>query len=320
MSHHLMKVHSFAPGRVCLLGDKSDLLNNPVIAASISKFFKFEFTPSKDSIVRFEYPSINRSFKFDIANDSSNDEFFKFFTQITRRLKSKIEPFNCTVSGDLPIGAGLSSSAACSIGFLSGLNKMFKLNMNYHDMSEFAYQVERFDFGIKCGRMDQYSIGYGGVTYIETGDKTKVTRINNIKDISIVIGNSNEPRMAQTVLNKTMDMLNAGDKHFISCFKMIDENVHGGYMSLLNNDYAEFGVRMSIHQGIERAMGASTKKLDAMCDAAMKAGALGAKQIGAGGGGCMIALCSKNIDEVMKAIKNCGATVWKANIYPSPVE
>lgn len=315
-----MTVRSFAPGRVCLLGDKSDLLNNPVIAAAISKGFSFEFTRSPDSEVRFDFPAVGRTFAFDISDAHAHDDFFKFFTQITRRLRGRVAPFHCRVGGDLPIGAGLSSSAACSIGFLAGLNRMFDLRMDHRDMSEFAYQVERNDFGIMCGRMDQYSIGFGGVTYIETGEQTRVTRISDVNGVSIVIGNSNEPRMAANVLNRTMDMLNAGDRHFLSCFKLIDENVRCGYSALLKGDYAEFGVRMSVHQGIERAMGASTKKLDAMCDAAMRAGALGAKQIGAGGGGCMIALCNGNVDRVMNEIKGCGATVWKADIYQKHVE
>ncbi|KAH0786661.1 GHMP kinase [Histomonas meleagridis] len=313
-----MKTKSFAPGRVCLLGDKSDLLNRPVIAAAITKFFHFEFTPRNDSLIKFNFPQNNLYFQRDFYSNDKKDEFFKFFSQIAWRLKDKIAPFECTVKGDLPIGSGLSSSAACSIGFLSGLNKMFNLGMNPRSISEFAYQVEHFDFGIMCGRMDQYSIGYGGVTFIETGNETKVTKIP-IKEIPLVIGNSNEPRQAQHVLNKTMELLNQNDPHFHACFNMIHENVMNGYKALMRNDLAELGARMSIHQGLERAMGATTSKLDAMCDAAISAGALGAKQIGAGGGGCMIALCPGNMDKVMEAIRKCGATVWKANIHPNRV-
>lgn len=313
-----MSVISSAPGRVCLLGDKADLLNKPVIAAAISKFFRFKLTPSKDSTISFTFPEKGHHFKrpFD---ENKDDPFFKFLSQISWRLRDRIAPISCEVSGDLPVGSGLSSSAACSIGYISGLNKMFGLKMSSSDIAELAFQVERNDLGIMCGRMDQFSIAHGGVTFIETGDETKVTPLRPI-DLPIVIGDSAEPRMAASVLNRTMALLEAGDPTMHATFKAIDENVLKGMDALDRSDYADFGVRMSIHQGLERSAGASTPKLDRMCVAACRAGALGAKQIGAGGGGCMIALCEpKNLKEVMEAVKREEGVVWEAEIFGKSV-
>lgn len=306
-------INSRAPGRVCLLGDKNDLLKGPVIAAAISKFIDFQFKPVNENIIKFNFPQRNLRFERKF-NENKPHDFFKFLNQISWRLKDKIAPFECTISGDLPIGAGLSSSAACSVGFISGLNKKFNLNMQVYDIAELAYQVEHHDFGIMCGRMDQFSISYGGVTYIETGDQAKVTLLPNVK-LPLIIGDSQEPRKAANILNMTMDKLRQNDRIFKICFDVIDKNVKLGIKAIQRNDLIELGARMSIHQDMERAMGATTKKLDEMCYAAIEAGALGAKQIGAGGGGCMIALCPQNQDHVMNAIKSIGADVWKADIY-----
>ncbi|KAK8899560.1 hypothetical protein M9Y10_001876 [Tritrichomonas musculus] len=308
-----MQVTTHAPGRVCLLGDKVDLLGRPVIAAAISKFFRFNFKPINEPVVRFHFHQINQHFERDFNINQSN-EFFKFFSQISWVLKDKIGPFECNVEGDLPIGAGLSSSAACSVGFINGLNKLFDLKMQVHDIAELAYKVEHNDLGIMCGRMDQYSIAYGGITFIETGDQTTVTYLPKMS-IPLIIGDSCEPRKASSVLNFTMDRLRKNDPHFLKCFDIISECVSKGLDAIKKNDLIELGLRMSIQQSMEKAIYASTKKLDAMCDAAIAAGALGAKQIGAGGGGCMIALCPNNMDKVMQAVKSLGANVWKADIY-----
>ncbi|OHT00262.1 hypothetical protein TRFO_33090 [Tritrichomonas foetus] len=319
------QVISTAPGRVCLLGDKSDLLGRPVIAAAISKFFEFKFKPINEPIVKFNFPKKNLTFERNFhANES--DDFFKFFSQITYRLKDRIKPFECTVDGDLPIGSGLSSSAACSIGFISGLNKLFGLNLNHHEIAEFAYQVEHEDLGIMCGRMDQYSIAYGGVTFIQTDNQTKVTNLQKVS-LPLVIGDSCEPRRAATVLNSTMELLRNNDPHYRACFDIIHKNVINGLSDIQNGDLAALGARMCVHQAMERSMGASTAKLDKMCDLAIRAGALGAKQIGAGGSGCMIALCpdkgeetERIMEKVMEAVRSVGANVWKANIHHEHIE
>jgi len=306
------RVISKSSGRVCLLGDKNDLLNRPVIAASISKFFEFEITKSTSSCLKFSFPQENISFSRDF-HENKSDDFFKFLSQISWRLKNRIAPVEVKIFGDLPIGCGLSSSAACSVGYLRGLSKMFHLGLDVKEIAEIAYQVERNDLGIMCGRMDQYSIAYSGVTYIETGDSTSVTNLP-INSIPLVIGNSNEPRKAKMVLNKTMEKLMAKDPLFMDCFESINDGVLRGITAIRHNDMKLLGKLMNKHQAAEKAMGASTPKLDRMCKAALDAGALGAKQVGAGGGGCMIALCPKETDKIMKALLDAGGIAWKADL------
>jgi galactokinase len=213
---------SWAPGRICLLGDKSDLLGRPVIAAAVTRFLNFEFTRSDDGSLHFYNSDTKNRFsrKFD---SNSTDDFFKFLSQISWRLRDRIAPVKVHTYGDLPIGAGLSSSAACSIGFIRGLDHLFGLKLKTAQVAELAYEVERNDLGIMCGQMDQYSIAFGGVTFIETGDQTQVTRIP-MKSIPIVIGDSREPRHAKVILNKTMKLLEEKDPEFVSCFDQIHQN------------------------------------------------------------------------------------------------
>jgi mevalonate kinase len=307
---------SWAPGRICLLGDKSDLLNRPVIAAAVTRFLNFEFTRSTDGQLHFFNSDTQNRFSrpFD---QNLPDDFFKFLSQISWRLRDRISPVKVLTYGDLPIGAGLSSSASCAVGYIRGLNDWFGLNFSTHDIAELAFQVERNDLKIMCGRMDQYSIAFGGVTFIETGAETKITQIP-MKSIPFVIGDSQEPRHAKVILNKTMTKLEEKDPDFVDCFEKIHQNVLNGYNAIKSKDFKLLGSLMDVHQGLERRMGASTKRIDRMVEAAKKAGAWGAKQIGAGGGGCMIALVPQGAREVISAIEAVGGRAWSADLFAYP--
>jgi mevalonate kinase len=284
-----------------------------VIAAAIRKFVHFEISPSPDGELHFVNSDTGSSFSRSF-DENTYDEFFKFLSQICWRLKDKIKPLTCRTWGDLPIGSGLSSSAACSVGFIRGLNEYFNLALTNLEVAELAFQVEHNDLGIMCGRMDQYSVACGGVTFLETGAETKVTTIP-MTEVPFVIGDSCEPRQAKVILNKTMSLLEAKDPLFVECFEGIHQNVMNGYEAIKQGNFRELGRLMNVHQTLERRMGASTKRIDAMIDAALAAGAWGAKQIGAGGGGCMIALCPENADAVMKAVEDCGGRAWHAGLF-----
>ena len=308
-----MSVKLSVPGRVCVLGDKNDLRGGPVIAAAISKFFDFEIKKIEENEVRFHYFDKYWARPFD---QLVMDDFFKFFSQIAWRYREKIGPFECKVTGDLPVGCGLSSSSACSIGLIRGLSQLFNFEIDKHELAEVAYQVEHNDLGIMCGRMDQYSIAYTGATFIETGDLTKVTPIN-IDSLPLVIGNSCEPRKAKSVLNRTMDKLQQNDKTYLDAFDKINSTVLAGLKAIGDHDLQTLGKLMLRHQEAEREMDASTPKLEKMIQAALGAGAIGAKQIGAGGGGCMIALCPGKTEEVLKAVEGAGGQAWIVDVYQS---
>jgi mevalonate kinase len=307
---------SWAPGRICLLGDKSDLLGRPVIAAAVTRFLNFEFSGSKDGCLHFYNSDTKNRFsrKFDT---NGTDDFFKFLSQISWRLRDRIRPVSVHTYGDLPIGAGLSSSASCSVGYIRGLNQLFGLKLTTPQMAELSFQVEHDDLGIMCGRMDQYSIALGGVKFIETGEQTNVTRIP-MKSIPFVIGDSQEPRHAKAILNNTMKLLDEKDPTFTSCFDQIHQNVLSGYQAIKDKDFRQLGKLLDFHQSLERKMGASTKRIDAMVEAAKRAGAWGAKQIGAGGGGCMIALAPDNAFKVISAIEAVGGRAWSADLFNYP--
>ncbi|MBD3353357.1 MAG: hypothetical protein GF364_17885 [Candidatus Lokiarchaeota archaeon] len=303
------------PGRICVFGDKVDLLGKPVIAAAINALMTVKVAKRNDNKISFYSNTLDLNIDFNLDDTSYNyDHPLKYWTAIVNRLKDKITGFSAEVRSDIPIGAGLSSSAAICVSLIKALSILYGLNMNKDEIAELAYVCEHDDLGISCGRMDQYSISYGGVTYIETGDVPKVTELP-VESLPIVVGNSKEERKAVVVLNRIRECINQNDPVVLNAFSKIEKIVAEGRDALISKDYKKVGKLMSQQQEQENILQAATDKLNRLCKKAIEAGAFGAKQMGAGGGGCMEAICPGKQNEVKKAIKDAGGEPWVFEIY-----
>ncbi|NMC08562.1 MAG: hypothetical protein GYA24_25360 [Candidatus Lokiarchaeota archaeon] len=317
------------PGRICLYGDKVDLLGKPVIAATINKFMHFVLESRDDGLVHFfskEFPDEESMFPItDKAKLFNYGNHMKFWHACLKSLESfidsgKITGFNASVSTDIPIGAGLSSSAAVSVGFITGLNQLFDLNLSRADIAEHAYNAEHNILGIMCGRMDQYSIAFGGITFISTGEAPRVD-VLNVKCLPLVVADSCEPREAKKVLNKVKQELERKNPVYHGAFDIIHDAVIEGRKHLENGcDLQRLGELMTTHQQQENIIGAATAKLNMLCKVAVEHGAFGAKQMGAGGGGCMLALCpGERVQKaVAEAINKAGGKAEIMDIFCYP--
>ncbi|MFA5333479.1 MAG: hypothetical protein WC376_03210 [Candidatus Nanoarchaeia archaeon] len=313
-----MNAETITPGRICLLGDKVDLLNKPVIAAAINKTLRINIS-KLDNKILYESRGLAKTYEMKLGAKYS-DNNFNYQNAIYDLLKDRIKGgFICNDSTNIPIGAGVSSSAAISVGFARALNLEYGLGLSDYEIAEIAYRAEHDVLGISCGRMDQYSIAFGGVTFIDTL-KPNVERLS-IGSLPIIVANSNQPRSAKIVLNETMSLINKGNDKILNCFDRVYQGVLAGKKALQNNDFKTFGELMNLQQGIENEFNellstpSATPKLNLLCETAINAGAIGAKQMGAGGGGCMIALCPENKEKIAKELEKNGATVYSCDIF-----
>ncbi len=311
-----MSVEITAPGRICLFGDKVDLLGRPVIAMAISCTLTLSMTARDNGKVKLVSKNVDAGpVEFDLGHVPHNEHPLKYWYGVINRLQGKIpHGFEVVLDSRIPIGAGLSSSAAISVAFAKALNELYRIGLSKAEIAELAYRAEHDDLSISCGRMDQYAIAYGGVTFIETGEKPKVTKLP-IHHLPVVVGDSQEERQAKVILNRIREQITANDQTVLNVFEGIYHGVMEGRDALIAGDFERVGKLMCNQQKLENILHAATPKLNAMCYAAVKAGALGAKQMGAGGGGCMLAICPGKQKQVARAIENAGGRAWIFEIY-----
>lgn len=205
------------------------------------------------------------------------------------------------INSQLPSSAGLGSSAAVTVATLSAINDEFGLNQTKEEIADLAHAIEKKVQG-KASATDTYVSSFGGMVLIKGNQK----RILPPQNLQIVVGNSlvshsttrmvemvatfknKDPRIANPVLD-AIEGVTMKAVHFLSNPKVL-----GNYMD--------------INHALLEALGVSHPQLNRMVMASRAAGAYGAKLTGAGGGGCMIALCPKRSKtRVAGAIESCDA-------------
>ncbi|MFX1573480.1 MAG: mevalonate kinase [Promethearchaeota archaeon] len=304
------------PGRICLMGDKVDLLGKPVIGMAINLMMTINYEERRTTTVEFYSHDTKERTIFNLDKSPPRYIDLAYWSVLFERLKKHIKKgFYMGVNSDIPIGAGLSTSAAVSIGFIKAINQAYNLNLTPDDIAELAYLGENHDLGIMCGRLDQYTIAHGGIVFIYTDDENPGVEHLYIEKMPIVVGDSLEERKASLILNRIKKQIRENDPTTLEAFQIIESCVYQAKDALLKKDFNKLGELMNKQQEQEAVLKADTPKILNLCKAAKDAGALGAKQMGAGGGGCIVAIAPGIQEEVAEAIIKAGARAWIFDIY-----
>jgi len=342
MKKKATKTKVSAPGRICLFGEHQDYLNLPVIPCAISLRISIEGTRRNDLTINLDLPDINDTKSLNIARELPYDEERDYFRSVLNVLHRKeftfSTGFDCLVRGDIPINAGTSSSSALIVAWVNFLAKMSDQAkaLTPEEIANYAYMAEVLEFSEPGGMMDHYSSALGEIIFLDSRPEITVEKINaDLK--SFVLGDSGEPKDTKSILARVKKqvidvtkMLTAKYPGF-SLRKSTPESIKkysyeltDGQLELLVGtvrnyqitlkarrefeqkplDHKKIGELLNEHQRILRdILKISIPKIDRMIDAALAAGAYGAKINGSGGGGCMFAYAPENTQEVVTAIE-----------------
>lgn len=339
----------FAPGRVNLIGGHVDYHGGFVLPCAINYGTYLVMSKREDNLLygyslNFKDVGMLKGSLSDLSKKSS-DDWFSYVKGIIKTLDQqgyKIDKgFNILLNGNIPNGAGLSSSASLEIVLLTGLNDLFDLNMTRKEMVILAQQVENDYIGVNCGIMDQYAIAFG---------KDNQSILLNCEDVSheyvplklknnkIVIVNSNKQRKLSDSKynerrfesNKGLEIiLKAAGKGFINELNnsdyenykhLIDSEVYRkrakhvisentrtmkAHDALIKDDLKSFGDYISAsHHSLSEDYEVSCEELDFIVDF-MQAhtGVLGSRMTGAGFGGCTVSLVDEdNIENIQRTL------------------
>jgi mevalonate kinase len=308
---------SKSPGRICLLGDNADLLEKPAIAAAISAFLTVTIEPRNDDLIVLIGADIGFTETFHLGDPITLDSPLKYVKAVIARMEMQLHAgFTLTVRSDIPVSAGLSSSTALCIATIKSLGQLVGKKLQAREIAELSFEIERYDLDIECGRMDQYAIAFGGVTYIETGDQANAEQLP-LDSLPLVVADTEEKHDTQALQKWLRKRITQEDLSVMEPLLEVVDLVESGRQAILAEDLEQLGLIMNRQQTLERAMGTSTDRLELFCSKARQAGAWGSKQMGAGGGGCMIALCPPvRLENVSEALKSLNAPAWIFDIVP----
>ncbi len=150
-----------APGRINIIGEHIDYNDGFVLPAAIDKAIYLGFTKKEANPTSIQSIDFGETIEIDGSKQTSGwAAYFEAIHQLMKEKEMWHQSVSCKIISNLPVGAGISSSAALCCGYLYGLNELNEWGMTRLEIAKFAQQVEHA-IGVNCGLMDQYAVMFG---------------------------------------------------------------------------------------------------------------------------------------------------------------
>jgi len=333
------------PGRICFYGDHQDYLDMPVIAGAINRYLFLEAKPHQDKSFMLELEDLQEERRIGLPVEDSEIEKGDFYLSAIRILEQNGFEFNqgysVRIRSDIPMNAGLSSSSALVVAWVRFLVATQKNRVvSDAQIGHWAYQAEVPFFGFPGGLMDQYTIAQQGLLFIDT--KAQTTNALPARFEAFVVAESGLPKQTNTILKNArnyqeraiaqvrevhpeFDLSHSVPEDAEGYLPLVDEEYKKHWIAAVKNyhitlaaqeqlekefpDHHQLGELMNAHQDLlENNIKNTPEAMRVMMAAARNTGAYGAKIVGSGGGGSMVAMVpAKQKEEVVKAFLKAGA-------------
>ncbi len=329
-----------SPGRVNLIGEHTDYNEGFVLPAAIDKAIVFAIAPNQSTRFRFYAADLGERIEGDINVPSRSDAGWPNYLLgvIDQFQRAGFAPggIDCAFGGTIPIGAGLSSSAAIEGGLAFALNELFGFGRDLLTLVKLAQKAENEFVGVRCGIMDQFINIHGRekkvlrldcrslnfqlypferedlrIVLCDTGVRRELASSEyNIRrkqcEAGVALLGGHE-RGIHSLRDVSMDMLQAHRGSFDPlvyrrCAYVLEENkrVEEACGDLIRGDFKAFGERLyESHEGLRDKYEVSCPELDVLVEAARGVeGVYGARMMGGGFGGCTINLIDESAVEM----------------------
>lgn len=334
-----------SPGRVNLIGEHTDYNLGYVLPCAIDKAITFALSPRQD--MRCVLHALDKGDLFECSVEhpkKSEKPWPNYLLGVVDELEKagcKVEGFNCVFGGNIPIGAGLSSSAALEAGLAYALNHLFELGLDKLTLVRLAQRAENEFVGVRCGIMDQFINIFG-----ESGTALRIDCRSleyeyfpfDDEDISIVLFNSNVSHSlgsseynqrrkeceegVKSIRNRAESVRSLRDVSlallndckslmdgtvYRRCKYVVEENARllSACAALGQKDLRAFGRYMyQTHEGLSHDYEVSCPELDALVDLVKNDSRVyGARMMGGGFGGCTVNLVEPgHVEELGKCV------------------
>lgn len=333
-----------SPGRVNIIGEHTDYNDGFVLPAAIDKAIYVAVGKRKDEMVSLYSLGFKEKFEISINELRPTGSWSTYILGVVNELKKRNLPvagFNLVLDGDVPIGAGLSSSAAVECATVFALNEIFHLSLERMEMVRIAQKAEHNFSGVLCGIMDMFASMMGKKDHVIKLDclhldyEYKPFVLDGYK---ILLLNTNvEHSLASSAYNKrrqeceqgvswirehhpevkslrfaNLEMLNNYVRHkdlvvYHRCRYVVEEmeRLLNACTHLDKGDIVSLGKRMfETHEGLSKLYEVSCPEADFLVNAVKNNSAvIGARMMGGGFGGCTINIVKEEaIDELVERL------------------
>ncbi len=323
---------AFAPGRINLIGEHTDYQEGFVFPAAVEKGIWVAIQKNNLNVCRLYSLDFDQEFKFELEAFSPKKGHWATYVMgmvaLLKQAGYSISGFDMVIGGNIPVGSGLSSSAALSVAIGTAISGLFDFKISKKSIALYAQKSEHLFAGVNCGIMDPYASAFG------VKDKALLLdcRTNSHEEVPVVLGDYSlilvnskvKHSLADSAYNKrresceesvgilqhsfpeikTLRDLGIYDLEkvesilppalFSKAKHVITEcnRVHDAAKALKNGELAKFGTLLKAsHQSLSSDFEVSCPELDFLAEKSWELeGVLGSRMMGGGFGGCTINL------------------------------
>ncbi len=322
-----------SPGRVNLIGEHTDYNMGFVMPGAIDKAIYVAVKPNGGKVCRLYSVDYDEAIELDMAGEKPAQQWACYIYGVVKEMEKRgaqVPAFDMAFGGDVPLGAGLSSSAALESAVGFALNDLFSLGFDRAQLAKIGQMTEHNYVGVRCGIMDQFASLFGekgkiirldcrsleyklepfdpeaagckvvlfdtGVKHSLASSEYNVRREQCEKGVAVVA--SHVPGV-ESLRDVTLEMLDRykgemDEVVYRRCRFVVEENQRllDACQALEKGDYVTFGQKVNgSHKGLSQDYEVSCQELDFLADIAhANPGVLGARMMGGGFGGCTINL------------------------------
>ncbi len=326
---------SRAPLRISFAGGGTDvppypeLYGGAVISTTIDRYAYITMKKNSKKGIRVISQDYNLLEKLESVSDLKIDGKMGIVKAAIVQAGLKNEDIDIIIHADSPPGSGLGSSSAVSVSLIGCIANYMHENLSTYDIAERAIKLEREIVGIKGGYQDQYASAFGGFNFIEFKKTVTVNPLRLRPEIlhellaSLILIDTGKTRLSGNILQKQIQQYEKKDTSTLEHLEVIKSLVHDVKECLLKGKMIEIGYMLDVYWKHKKSIdkGISNPTIDKIYDKVKKAGALGGKILGAGGGGHMLFLCDPDKrHQISRVIDNTDATIVKFNFDKSGLQ
>ena len=317
-----------SPGRINLIGEHTDYNGGFVFPGAIDKGIVVAIRPCEEPRVKVYSLDMGEEVTFGLQEeDAPQQSWARYIFGVCREIQKRggvIGGFDTVFAGDVPLGAGLSSSAALESAFAYALNTLYGCGLDKFELARVGQSTEHNYCGVKCGIMDQFASVFGKEGHLMRLDCRsmefqyfpfapekhgyRLVLLNSCVKHELVGSPYNDRRNScervaaalgrDLLRGATMEQLEAikeqiSEEDYLRARYVIGEEqrVLDVCEALEKGDYNTVGERMyATHWGLSRDYEVSCEELDFLVEVAQECGVTGSRIMGGGFGGCTINL------------------------------
>lgn len=331
-----------SPGRINLIGEHTDYNGAFVFPGAVDKAMVAEIRLNGTDRIRAYALDLGESAEFGLNEEEAPEQSWaRYVFGVAREVQKrgyKIGGFDTVFSGDVPLGAGMSSSAALESTFAFALNDLFQLGIDKFELAKIGQSTEHNYVGVKCGIMDQFASVFGKEGHLIRLDCKsleyeyfpfqpvgyRLLLVDSVVKHELASSAYNKrrescERAVEAITKRHPEVKFLRDAPMAWLDEVKDEISQEDYMraeyvigevqrvldvcdALERGDYETVGERMyQTHHGMSKLYEVSCEELDFLNDLARELGVTGSRVMGGGFGGCTINLVKEELYEGFKS-------------------